>query len=237
MHGYIVELLLKLIRLSGLKVSRDYRYPQCSLNLLELAVPALKNLSTDIRFVQVGASDGQTNDPLCHLIQRYGLKGLFVEPIPTALSKLRKYYDGVDGLFFANVAIAPSDGELDLFVPSGYEENLNRSQKASIDSRMPRKHFQRCGMESIRVQGVTFETLLRQYSINAFEILLIDTEGYDFEVLKQVFSLKITPSVIYFESLHLNRADMKACRALLATLNYVSVETTVNTLAIKKNLF
>lgn len=72
----------------GIHLCRTHKYPICTESLLDLAVPALLPKFNDFTICQVGASNGQTSDPLAHLIRKYGLKGVLIEPLPNSFSVL-----------------------------------------------------------------------------------------------------------------------------------------------------
>jgi hypothetical protein len=51
-------------------------------------------------------------------------------------------------------------------------------------------------------------------------LLQIDTEGYDFEIIKMVNFETLRPDVIHYEHRHLSDADRVACERLLASHGY-----------------
>ena len=54
----------------------------------------------------------------------------------------------------------------------------------------------------------------------------LDTEGFDFEILKMLWRTPFRPKVIGFESLHLKRDDKLACAASLRRegIGYVTID-------------
>jgi len=56
-------------------------------------------------FIQIGANDGKTNDPLHEFINKYEPSGLLIEPIDSVFSRLLKTYKNRNNLVFDNVGI------------------------------------------------------------------------------------------------------------------------------------
>ena len=219
----------------GLKLTRAWRYPQCDANMLELAVPALlSSRGSEFFFVQVGASDGVTNDPLYALITRHNLRGICVEPLPSSFSRLQHTHAGNPNVTLENAAIAESDGSVKLVAPEGYDARLYIAQKSSLRPECVRKHFgKQARLREIEVAGLTFASLCRKHAVKAISLLQVDTEGFDYEVIRQSLAVGILPDAIHYESLHLTKREMEFCRLLLRANGYRLIESTVDTLAWK----
>src|SRR5207249_11712650 len=54
-------------------------------------------------------------------------------------------------------------------------------------------------MTTEKVLCATFEELLSSYKITNIELLITDTEGYDFEILRNIDFAKHRPTYIHFE--------------------------------------
>jgi len=52
------------------------------------------DIGPDLAFIQIGAFDGMTADPLRKYIEKYGWRGVLVEPQARAANKLRELYAG-----------------------------------------------------------------------------------------------------------------------------------------------
>lgn len=55
---------------------------------------------------------------------------------------------------------------------------------------------------------------------NNIDLLQIDTEGYDFEILKMFNFLEIKPKIIRYEHVNLSRADIQAAISNLRSFGY-----------------
>lgn len=169
----------------------------------------------DFFFIQIGANDGRMQDPLFERIRRYKLKGLLVEPQPPTFEDLKKNYADQPQLLFENVAIATEPGTLTLYTyPNDYQfpdVDMNLSGFASFDRDHVLSGFRRFGkylglkgkaedhIIELPVQAITFDDLLTRHKIERFDYLQIDTEGYDFEILKMVDFSRHAPQIVRFE--------------------------------------
>jgi hypothetical protein len=74
--------------------------------------------------------------------------------------------------------------------------------------------------ESVDVPTTPFAPLLEKHSIDGFQLLCVDTEGFDFEILKLVELARFRPEVVLFESKNLSDSDYIAAKAMLTDLGY-----------------
>jgi len=57
-------------------------------------------------FVNIGANDGVVADPTYPFIERYGWKGIAVEPVPYVFEQLQRNYAHLDGVILENAAVS-----------------------------------------------------------------------------------------------------------------------------------
>lgn len=141
--------------------------------------------------VDIGAADGVLNSNSWILTTINGWGGLLVEPNPTAFNKLQSYYDMRTGrggdIQLENSAISESNGTITLRMP----ENEDDDQLASITQRFPKK---------VEVNSITIKNLLDKHNVGQVGILSVDTEGYDFYVLKMWMETDNRPQIVITES-------------------------------------
>jgi FkbM family methyltransferase len=198
----------KLLRRFGLDIVRHEPDVGCAINLLELSVPGLLQESTDFHFVQVGASDGVRDDPLRRLVLKHGLKGLLVEPLPDAFAALQRNYADQPQLSFENAAISRSPGSMTIH---HFREDAPISDEwhgmATVDGARFLQFAKSIGAETyaeaVTVPCMTIRELLEKHTLTSVDLLLIDTEGMDFEVLASTLEAGIRPTLIQFEFIHL----------------------------------
>ena len=78
------------------------RYAEMIAHIDELITPFLR---PDFFFVNVGANDGVTGDPIYPFIKRYGWQGIAVEPAPPVCERLRANYADLPGVIVEQAAI------------------------------------------------------------------------------------------------------------------------------------
>src|SRR6266481_6003650 len=77
--------------------------PQSRLSFdLEFVIAHLMLQKKDLFFIQIGANDGVSNDPLYKFVIEYGWAGILVEPLPQVFEVLRRNYADKPNLKFLN---------------------------------------------------------------------------------------------------------------------------------------
>lgn len=88
-------------------------------------------------------------------------------------------------------------------------------------------------IDEVELQGISLDNLLfKQFNFLSFDLLHIDTEGYDW-VLKQLRLTKYFPRLIIFEHKHLSPSEKNASLAFLAN-DYLIFNFGNDYLSIKK---
>jgi FkbM family methyltransferase len=64
------------------------------------------HLHPDFFFVNIGANDGVVADPTYPFIQKYGWRGIAVEPVPYVFEQLKRNYAHLDGIILENAAVS-----------------------------------------------------------------------------------------------------------------------------------
>ena len=89
----------------GYRVEKDRR-TRHAVDAFDLALRAVTRLDDEnFFFIQVGANDGISHDPLRAYIERYHWRGILVEPQPRVFARLCRNYASHTQLRFANVAL------------------------------------------------------------------------------------------------------------------------------------
>lgn len=221
-------------------------------DLLSGAVTALVAKNPNPFFVQVGGFDGVSFDPLRSLIVDKNLSGLIVEPIPQYFDKLKSLYTQSPNITAVNCAITEQDGERTIwrFNPEAVERGLLPPHFAGISSFLMEDLLKETGvlgrsspnpettaalrtlLQPVTVQCRTMDSLLRDHGVERVDILQIDTEGYDYNVLKLFDFERFRPSIVHYEHQHLNSADRVAAEELLRSHGYRIERNIFDTLAV-----
>lgn len=195
-----------------------------------------------VRFLQVGSNDGRFGDPICRLIKTRGnWSGVFVEPVPYAYERLVKNY-GIDPKYtFEKVAIsACREKKTFFYVSEAAKEELGDDlpvwydQLGSFDKEHILKHLD--GILAPYVVGVEIECepikeVLERNSITSLDLVHIDTEGFDYQVLKQIDLSSYRPQLILFEHKHLSPSERLMAKEMLENAGYRLAEIDGDTLA------
>ena len=215
------------------------RWPR-HLNVLELAVRAHLPQEDRFFFIQIGANDGMRYDPMRDMVIRYHLAGLLVEPLKDMFEELRKNYASETRLLFENAAIGKEDGEQSIFrfASNAPVEDWFHGW-ATFDKGRMRGVAAKRGLEAyiqeVRVPTLTFKSLITKYQIENVTLLVVDTEGFDLEIVKMAFEAEVFPKIVNFESKHLCPKDLYESRKLLEHYAYSFVDISGDTLAIRKS--
>ena len=200
---------------------------------VSLLYSAFAHAYPEARFVQIGANDGVMDDPLREFVLRHRWRGVLVEPVPYLFEKLKANYPARQGLEFANVAIAPRPGQQPFYflpdtlddprVPSWYR-GLGSFSKEVLMKHADVVPGLEQRLQVAAVDCVTFDQLCESHGLARFDLLHIDTEGYDWEILKTVNFARYRPRLLVYERHHLNPADRAACREHLRQHGYEALE-------------
>jgi FkbM family methyltransferase len=178
----------------------------------------LGTATSDVFFVEIGANDGVSFDPLYTYIIRHRWRGLLVEPLPDVFRQLKETYKQCNGLLFENIAIAEKPGRRDMYristdavsngtLPAwtkGIASFFN-DRNALGGYRIPASTFEQI-RSHITVEAVpcdTLDNLLHKHAITKIDVLQIDVEGYDYHILRQLDFSRFRPSIIRMEWLNL----------------------------------
>ncbi len=214
---------------------------------LKTPLPALlaflKLTKPDFQFIQVGANDGLLQDPLHEWIIKFDLSGILIEPQPEMCDTLRHLYSDRPSISVVNAAIADTNGHRSLFrVPPALKSADWMKGAASFDRAHLEKHLVShpeffASIEEVRVPTITPSTLFADKGIAKIDALIVDVEGFDYEILK-LFDVAVSrPSVIQYEHRHLSHRDWEDSIQLLITAGYLVSYNFEDTLACHTSLF
>lgn len=192
-------------------------------------------------FIQIGANDGIKEDPINKYINRFNWQGILVEPQKDAFLALKDNYRTKNRLIFENVAITKEVGEIDFYkcsssILSSVNPDLwfiNRKTKGKKSWYLNK--IKSSSTKKIKVNSITFTKLIEKHSVKKIDLLVIDTEGYDYEIIKEINFSKIKPYMIRYEDLFLTRKEKRKCFEFLKKKGYVVMDLGSDSFAILKN--
>jgi FkbM family methyltransferase len=185
----------------------------------------------DAVFVEVGSNDGDQHDHLRPHIRSGRWRGIMVEPVPYVFERLRANYGDLPQVRLENVAIADREGQLPFFelaepteseradLPPWYDAISSFSLDAIMSHADKIPDLER-RVQRTEVTCTTFEALWRRNGFDHLDLLLIDTEGYDWEILRTIDLAALHPALVAYEHYHLPAEVRRASRAHLEALGY-----------------
>ena len=144
--------------------------------------------------VDVGANDGITCSNSYPFINR-GWRAVLIEPNPKVFASLQAFHSSRSSLQFFNVACGAEAGELPLYLGSD-----DRTVYATLSTDESDWYSATRSNEHVLVSVKKLETILQTAECpQDFDILSIDTEGFDYFVLVGLNLMHFRPKVIVTE--------------------------------------
>ena len=185
-------------------------------------------LSSEPTFVvQVGANDGRRGDPIVDAIVNYDWSGILIEPLQTPYESLREFHSDRPKIIVENCAISDTDGTTEMFMEAG-----GRSTLASMKPERNVLRNQEADLVPVEVQSSTFDTLLTKHDVEKIDFLQIDTEGFDFQILKMFDIGKWRPLAINLEFYCLPLEERLEIFEMLSSHGYIWKFTGMDLLAV-----
>jgi len=204
--------------------NKNYLSNFTSLNL-EKIISNLVEKKIINSLIQIGANDGLSHDHLHNVIKKFRLESLLLEPIKKYFLDLQNNYSNYDNVRFENSALSINNEILFLFKVNPKYFNKYGTLSDGISS-FYKYHLLKHGIKEKhiiqeKVNQISFNELLKKYSINSFDLLLIDAEGYDCQIVNDFFfKVKKIRPIIVFEWSHVKYSELKSTLNLIINNNY-----------------
>jgi FkbM family methyltransferase len=195
-------------------------------------------------FVEIGSNDGDHHDHLRTFIQTRSWRGVMVEPVPYVYESLVRRYGHIEGVTLENAAIGAADGRLPFYhlrqatdeerdrLPYWYHGTGSFSREQVLRHEKDIRDVRERIVER-DVTALTFDSLAEKHGLHDLDLLLTDTEGYDWEILKTVDLRRYRPRLAIYEHYHLSREDREACREHFRTAGYAILEEGFDTFCLR----
>eukprot|EP01031_Cornospumella_fuschlensis_P040098 gene40098-48864_t len=191
-------------------------------------------------WLQIGANTldpvDNFNDPVMNLMPRIPQwSKYFVEPIPILYDQLKENIKAWPNSHAINVAIGINRAKARVveYLPIyclkravmhkdfQQKENLAHwaNQICSFDEKHVLGHFPNNATIAFNVTTLSPGLLMRKYNIRTVDVMLLDTEGFDYKVLRNFPFSKVRPSVVVYEYNHL-KEDTAAAEKYMRSYCY-----------------
>ena len=139
-------------------------------------------------------------------------KVLLVEPVPHNVEAINNNLKDFKDIFIEQVAISDKKEKKDFFfvkrssipkLKKHWSSGIGSFNKSHIlDHRSKRFQIEDIDIDKISIQSITLQDLIEKYSITRIDKLLIDVEGSEYAILKNIDLNKINIKKIIFEYKH-----------------------------------
>ena len=137
---------------------------------------------------------------------------LLVEPVPHNISAIKENLKEFKNIHLEPVAVASVRETKDFFFVKATSINKLKKHWASgigsfnknhlLNHRTKRFLIEEDDIDNIPIKTVKFEDLIEKYSITEIDKILIDIEGYEYEILRDMDLKKVRINSILFEYKH-----------------------------------
>jgi FkbM family methyltransferase len=141
-------------------------------------------------------------------VTAYKWRGLAIEPIREYFEDLQRNYASEPQVVCCNYAIFEEEKPVTLYradpkagLPEWTKGIASLDADHSLKSETPREK-----MIAEQAQGIPLQTLLNRQGIDKVDLLVVDTEGYDYHIVKMVDFANNPPQILRFE--HGRRDDV-----------------------------
>jgi FkbM family methyltransferase len=166
----------------------------------------LLNEEGHIRYLQIGANDGVLADPMYGFVCKHQnqVTGLLIEPIEFYFQKLQRNYSKFPGITALRIAIHNFEISMTMYVPRKSSSRRHNKDVAGLSSfnklhLLKHENLVETDIVEEQVKCCSVEELLEEHSFMDINLLIVDTEGYDFQILDKLNLNQIQPKVIRFE--------------------------------------
>jgi len=187
--GKLKAFIQRCVNVFGYRIEKLKDAVKAPIDVLDLLLTKLSAERPDFFFVQIGANNGLTDDPIRQFVTKYHWHGVLVEPQPQVFQQLLKNYEVEKQLAFENAAIADKDGTVRLFVADHRDETADLTVFASLKKDAlirgldnPKAAGVQVQVHEVEVPALSVQTLLAKHRITKIDLLLTDVQGYDGDV-------------------------------------------------------
>ena len=192
----------------------------------------------EFSFIQIGANDGVSFDDLFDFVSARNSKGIVVEPIKSYYNELKQNYENLPNVIPVNRAVSYKAEMLKIYKIDPEKSHKYPDWAKGIAS-FDKDHHKKTNIneEDIITEEVEAEHLMDIINKNFpgklsdIDYFQIDTEGFDYDVIKMIDFKKIHPSIIKFENVNISNTKIMELNSLFKKENYIVFKEGNDTIA------
>jgi FkbM family methyltransferase len=172
---------------------------------IEAFLSSYLKINRSLFFIQIGACDGVTSDPIYQFVVRNHEKisGIVIEPLDDYFKELQKNYDKFPNIIPVNAAIHNTEDQMVIHRVDPKAMKLLPAWSKGIAS-FDLNHHKHSGIPSSAIisqmaRCISLRKLLEECQVKQIDLLQIDTEGYDAEIIQNIDFDYIKPKIIRYE--------------------------------------
>ena len=169
------------------------------------------NNINNFNLVVIGAHHGYW---LENEVKKCSGKILLIEPVVYNFNQLKNKFKKYKNIIFENIAINEKNEVKDFYyVLESSVIKLKKHWASGIGSfskdhilKHKTKRFQiaESDIKCVRIKTITFDNLITKYQIKSINKIIIDTEGFDYKIIKSINFKNIIIKELMFEKKHLD---------------------------------
>jgi FkbM family methyltransferase len=196
-----------------------------SIELDDVICRRMLEVGREFTFIQVGAFDGISTDPLHKYITRYGWRGVLIEPQPRAVAQLRELYRDNDRIVILQAALDCRSGKRTLFTVDCDNAPRWAGGMASFqrDNILKNSYFipgLEAMIKEIVVNCIPFDDVMQRIPLDGLDLLQVDAEGADGQILSLFPFSSVRPAILHWESKNLTKPEQEKVLEMLTKYGY-----------------
>src|SRR5262249_15785601 len=207
-----------------------------------VALKRYANRKQSVFFVQIGSNDAEFGDPIKSYVKARNWRGIMIEPVPYIFERLRRNYES-ERIQIMCCAVTGQPGQHAFYsVKQDKDPDLPRwyDQLGSFRKDIILKHSDLIPdlenrIQKINVRCQTYDQLLRELPVKKVDLLHVDTEGYDYIIIRQVNLERSGPEFVIFEHRHMSASERRELLQVFRKCNYRCLVGTNDVVCIQRD--
>jgi FkbM family methyltransferase len=193
----------------------------------------------EFSFIQIGANDGISFDDLFDFVTKRKSYGVLLEPVKSYFEELKINYSVCPKVVPVNMAVFHKKDVLDIYKVDPSKSSYYPDWAKGIAS-FDKDHYKKLNIkkEHIIIEKVEADHLMNIIDANFKEdysnldLFQVDTEGFDYDVIKMIDFKKMRPKIIKFEFVNLEVLKRQQLNKFLQDEGYILFNEGEDTIAL-----